>query len=165
LELLSLLVGLDIMPKDLQKMHLNRIQHSLVNIDLSKVEETDDYCLANWLQACCARRCDQPKLAQESLENVFEQQDNIALDHFIPYYAHYEAAREAIANEEWLQAKEELNFIIKAHDNGYGIGKGAGAKSKYSMENILLLKCHSCLHEIDTKEEAALSSAVTDLQV
>ncbi|KAI8582769.1 hypothetical protein K450DRAFT_170515 [Umbelopsis ramanniana AG] len=165
LEILSLLVGLDILPKDLQQYHLNRIEDALKNIDVTEAQDSDDYCLANWLQACCARRCDQVELAQKSLAAVFEHQNNIALDHFIPYYSHYEAARQAIADSEWVKAKEELNFIIHAHDRGYGIGKGAGAKSKYSMENILLLKCHSCLHEIDIKEEEELVANVEDLDL
>ncbi|CAM0136020.1 hypothetical protein VKS41_005598 [Umbelopsis sp. WA50703] len=165
LELLCLLVGLDVMPPKLQELHLARISKALESIDLETVADTDDYCLANWLQACCARRCGKTELCQQSLQAVFEQQDNIALDHFIPYYAHYEAAREAIVHEEWLQAKRELNVIFTAHDSGYGIGKGAGAKSKYSMENVLQLKCHSCLHEINIKEEAALSSQVEDLNI
>jgi hypothetical protein len=153
------------MPPKLQELHLARISKALESIDLETVADTDDYCLANWLQACCARRCGKTELCQQSLQAVFEQQDNIALDHFIPYYAHYEAAREAIVHEEWLQAKRELNVIFTAHDSGYGIGKGAGAKSKYSMENVLQLKCHSCLHEINIKEEAALSSQVEDLNI
>jgi hypothetical protein len=132
---------------------------------VSKAQDSDDYCLANWLRACCARRCDQVELAHKSLAAVFEHQNNIALDHFIPYYSHYEVARQAIADKEWTKAKEELNFIIHAHDHGYGIGKGAGAKSKYSMENILLLKCHSCLHEIDIKQEAELTANVEDLDL
>ncbi|KAI9290215.1 hypothetical protein BC943DRAFT_270353 [Umbelopsis sp. AD052] len=165
LEILSLLVGLDILPKDLQQYHLNRIEAALKNIDVSKSQDSDDYCLANWLQACCARRCDQVELAQKSLAAVFEHQNDIALDHFLPYYSHYEAARQAITDSEWVKAKEELNFIIHAHDRGYGIGKGAGAKSKYSMENILLLKCHSCLHEIDIKEEAELAANVEELDL
>ncbi|ORZ18461.1 hypothetical protein BCR42DRAFT_371864 [Absidia repens] len=83
---------------------------------------------------------------RQSIQTVMEHAQKVQLDHWIYYFSVYERAQLLIMDEMYAEAKRELDSILKCTEkNDFNVGAGTRAKSKYSMENALILKCHSCL--------------------
>ncbi|CAO3651806.1 unnamed protein product [Cunninghamella echinulata] len=87
---------------------------------------------------------------RHSIQQILEMANQIQLDHWIYYFAVYEKAQLLLMDELYADAKHELDYILKCTEKkDFHVGAGLRAKSKYSMENALILKCHSCLGYIN----------------
>ncbi|CAO3651486.1 unnamed protein product [Cunninghamella blakesleeana] len=87
---------------------------------------------------------------RHSIQLILEMADKIQLDHWIYYFALYEKAQLLMMDELYADAKHELDYILRCTEKkDFHVGAGLRAKNKYSMENALILKCHSCLGYIN----------------
>lgn len=87
---------------------------------------------------------------RHSIQLILEMADKIQLDHWIYYFAIYEKAQLLMMDELYADAKHELDYILRCTEKkDFHVGAGLRAKNKYSMENALILKCHSCLGYIN----------------
>ena len=153
------------MPHDILVANLARVHTEIDRLESLKEEYLnyyDDLCLAHYLCAIIARllllsatttseKTQMSALQRKSLDTVFEHANEIELDHYLYYYARYENARVMMLEKNFAEAKRQVEEIVRARDKGiYNVGRSAGGKKKYSMENVLIFKCHNCLVEIDT---------------
>ncbi|KAG2180137.1 hypothetical protein INT43_003925 [Umbelopsis isabellina] len=169
LEILSFNNVYECMPQDILEFKLKVLNDTIKELD-DKIESSedqydniyDDYCLVHYLRGIVTRllaylpstseerRTELLELHQYSMEATFENAPQIRLDHWIYYFAKFEQACVSLKEGEYALAKKDLQAVLKAPEKGYNVGTGPGAKHKYSMENVLLFKCHNALHEADT---------------
>ncbi|KAI7866963.1 hypothetical protein BDF14DRAFT_1882078 [Spinellus fusiger] len=164
LEILSALGVLDCMPQQWIQLNLDRI-NALAKNPL----EADDLCLVHYLKATLVRLWvvslshEDPMYSSlceehhQSITIVLQNAPNVVMDHYIYYFTRYENARMMILQGQYESAHEEIQSIIRTSDKkSYSIGTGSHAKNKYSLENVLLFKCHNCRAEIEvlSKQEA-----------
>ena len=157
LEVLNAFGISDYLPISLLRTNIQRIDQELNDVTDASA---DDLCLAYYLRSVMARRLyirspDKQEQQQmrdihhQSVQNVYKQAQDIVLDHYIYYFSRYEEARMMILDGDYDGAETSINVILKANEKGqYNIGKGSKAKSKYSLENSLLFRCHNCQTEI-----------------
>ncbi|KAI9313865.1 hypothetical protein BX666DRAFT_1863517 [Dichotomocladium elegans] len=166
LEVLNAFGACEYTPTHLLRANIQRIDDEL---ERSNSKSADDICLGNYLRALMLRLLyirsnaenERAKLRDDhhqSLNIVFTQAKNVLLDHYVYYFAQYEGARMFILEGDYDAAESCINVILKASEKGnYNIGAGPKAKSKYSLENSLLFKCHSCQSELQTLRSAEKS--------
>ncbi|KAI7874690.1 hypothetical protein K492DRAFT_211430 [Lichtheimia hyalospora FSU 10163] len=158
LEVLNAFGISDYIPISLLRTNIQRIDQELNDVTNASA---DDVCLAYYLRSVMARRLyirspDKQEEQQQmrdihhqSIQNVYKQAQDLVLDHYIYYFSRYEEARMMILDGDYDGAETSINVILKANEKGqYNIGKGSKAKSKYSLENSLLFRCHNCQTEI-----------------
>ncbi|KAI8099171.1 uncharacterized protein BX664DRAFT_310169 [Halteromyces radiatus] len=171
LEILLSIGALELMPVNWIHKNLIRIDHTLKRLETSRSFYVhDDICLSHLLRATLYRllleqeeesittsskllghdelRQQHPNkvMHRQSIQVVMDHAPKVQLDHWIYYFARYEKAQLLIVDRCYAEAKRELDCILRhTEKNDFNVGAGARAKSKYSMENALILKCHSCL--------------------
>lgn len=150
LEILLAIGALELIPVPQLRQNLDRIAEILPRLEKShSFYVYDDVCLSHLLRATFHRFLldpDSRTIHAVSLQAIFAHAPNIQLDHWIYYFAKYEAAQMMILDEKYAEAREVLEAILKCTEkNSFGVGAGVRAKNKYSMENALVMKCHSCL--------------------
>ncbi|OAD69218.1 hypothetical protein PHYBLDRAFT_87937, partial [Phycomyces blakesleeanus NRRL 1555(-)] len=139
LELLSALGTLEFMPSEVLRSNINRINRLLETLQSTR---DDDICLAHYLRAQLTRllidrspQASRKVLEQNhkvSIDTVMAHAPRVTLDHYIYYFTHYENARMMISKQLYTEAETEIQTTSRA-------------KSKYSLESVLLFKCHNCL--------------------
>ena len=165
------------MPISILKNNFGLINQELdsLNTDQNKKDQEhmysyDDLCTVHYLRAQVLRlllekqpNCDIDKLReihQTSVNTVLENANKIELDHYIYYFTRYEKARLLIFDHDYDGAEAEIQFILRSAEKGqYNVGSGPHAKSKYSLENALVFKCHSCDGKIQSLKKSLASPA------
>ncbi|KAG0172915.1 hypothetical protein DFQ28_004071 [Apophysomyces sp. BC1034] len=157
LEILNAFSIFDLIPEQLLLQNLELINQSIQTLDS---DAADDICLAYYLRALVARTLteryaqDKRTLHQQSLEMVFANAPKVQLDHYIYYFARYESARMLILDSQFDEAEAEIQVILRADEKGvYNVGAGPHAKSKYSMANALVFRCHNALAKIQSMKK------------
>ncbi|KAI8332039.1 hypothetical protein BC941DRAFT_359617 [Chlamydoabsidia padenii] len=170
LEILLSIGGLELMPANIIHKNLSRITVVLKRLETSQsLYVNDDICLAHLLRATLYRflfDIESPPPQQQSLlghdelnrqhpyklihrqsiQTIMDSAQKVQLDHWVYYFALYEKAQLLIMDKLYAEAKRELDYILRCTEkNEFNVGAGVRAKNKYSMENALILKCHSCL--------------------
>ncbi|KAI8997240.1 hypothetical protein BDB01DRAFT_770382 [Pilobolus umbonatus] len=164
LELLNIFSAYDFMPIDTLEKGMKRIDHEIRQLEERKEDAyyDDDLCLASYLQAITARMLNEQghevdrmhQIHTRAIERVFSHAEKIVLDHYVYYFSHYENACMLILDEKYDMARSELQIILKANDKGqYNVGSGPHSRSKYSLANALVFKCHNCMAKIKEKSQ------------
>ncbi|KAG2197864.1 hypothetical protein INT47_003533 [Mucor saturninus] len=162
LEILNAFAAFDFMPVDILNNTMERINvelNRLLSLDQEKLPTNyyDDACLAQFLRSITARMLFEQgqdiktmhQIHEQSLNFVFDNADNILLDHYIFYFSHYERALMLILDKNYTQAEADVQLILKSNErNHYGVGSGPHAKNKYSLASSLVFKCHNCMTQI-----------------
>ena len=136
------------------KENMQRITEARDGLSKGDDHYWDDVCLAEYLCAVTARllfekgeeRDAMRAVHKNSLATVLEHAAKIQLDHYVYYFAVYEKARMLILDGENDQAEAQIQIVLRASERGqYSIGK-----TKYSLANTLVFKCHNCLTHIQS---------------
>ncbi|KAI9019299.1 hypothetical protein CLU79DRAFT_818532 [Phycomyces nitens] len=174
LELLSALGVLESMPSDVLRSNINRTNRLIESL---QPKQDDDMCLAHYLRAQLTRLLikHSPDSSRQTLEQnhkasidaVMQHAPQVQFDHYIYYFTRYENARMLISQQLYSEAEAEIQGILRTSEKrNYNMGATSRAKSKYSLESMLLFKCHNCLAEIKALDEDSSSDfedAVQDL--
>ncbi|CAO3593898.1 unnamed protein product [Absidia cylindrospora] len=165
LEVLNAFSAFELMPMDLARKNLARIDATLVRLqNNNSFYVYDDLCLCHFLKVMLIRMLlpDTPldqqaalkTTHQASVDAVLTYAPKVQLDHYTYYFTVYEKARMMIINNQWEAAQKEINYLIRCSEkNEFNVGAGARAKNKYSLENSLILKCHNCLEMISEMQQ------------
>jgi hypothetical protein len=137
---------------------INDLEDKLKTSDEPYENFYDDYCLAQYLRGlitrliACSPSVEQKQdilaLHEVSMQACFDKANKVQWDHWVYYYCRYERACMFIKEDQFDEAKSDLQMVLKA-EKEYGVGSGPGAKHKYSMENQLIFKCYNALHDIE----------------
>ncbi|KAI8065514.1 hypothetical protein BC940DRAFT_241207 [Gongronella butleri] len=176
LEILYAIGALELMPEALLQKNIGRIASTLKRLETNKsMYVHDDIALANLLQAVLVRflleqqeldgSIYKPRTAEKmeylrehplfkmhhmAIAKVMEHAPMIRLDHWLYFFAIFEEAQMWIMTGRLASAKSNMQFILKCSEKrNFKIGDGKRIKNKYSMENALILKCHSCIGYVD----------------
>ncbi|KAI9269105.1 hypothetical protein BDA99DRAFT_503588 [Phascolomyces articulosus] len=161
LEIANAFGACDYIPISQLRANIERLDTELSQLRTTNKNYADDLCLGNYLRAIMARqlfsKVDDPKEMEKlrtihhtSMQTVFKAAQDVEYDHYVYYFSRYENARMLIMDEEYDQAEQEIQFVLKSNDkNQYSVGAGTKAKSKYSLENHILFKSHNCISEIE----------------
>ncbi|KAI8143507.1 hypothetical protein BJV82DRAFT_610694 [Fennellomyces sp. T-0311] len=161
LEIANAFGACDFIPIPLLRSNIERIDAELAQLPTNSKNHADDICMGHYMRAMMARllliRVDNKKeqnqlreIHHKSMQIVFNAAKDVEYDHYVYYFSRYENARMLIIERDYDGAEKELQVILRASDKGqYNIGAGSKAKSKYSLENHLLFKCHNCMSELE----------------
>ena len=170
LEILCFTNSYESLPSDILHMKLQVLNTTIKGLEdkLKTSDEPyenfyDDYCLAQYLRGIVTRliaysssaeeKKDMLALHEVSMQACFDKAGKVQWDHWIYYYCRYERACTLLKEDQFDEAKSDLQLVLKAAEKGYGVGSGPGAKHKYSMENSLLFKCHNALHDAERQSK------------
>lgn len=163
LEILNAFGAAEYCPLDQTRTNIERINAEVKALDTFAANYADDLCLGHYLRAMSARlvfeKTSDAKekeamrtMHRESVKTVFDYAKDVRLDHYIYYFTRYENARMLILDSNFTAAESEVGVILRANEKGaYNVGATSKAKNKYSLESLLLFKCHSCQLEIQHK--------------
>jgi hypothetical protein len=164
LEVLTAFGFFDFQSVELLHINLDRINVEIEKLSREKKHEEmlnyyDDICLCHYLRTMVLRLMITrikgsdielwKKLHKESTDFVKDNANRIQLDHYIYYFTQYEESRLYIIEKQFDSAQEIIDALVRSSEkHQFNIGAGPHAKNKYSLENILLFRCHSCTQEI-----------------
>ncbi|KAI9490681.1 hypothetical protein BDB00DRAFT_836900 [Zychaea mexicana] len=163
LEITNAFGACDYIPVNLLWANIDRLDIELSQLCTTHKNYADDLCLGNYLLAYMTRLLltkiednnekEMDKLRgihHKSIQIVLNAAKDVQFDHYVYYFARYENARMLIIEGDYDAAEQELEVVLNANDKSqYNIGAGSKAKSKYSLENHLLFKCHNCVTELE----------------
>lgn len=168
LEFSYLLLGIDHAPPSvIEQTILPSVHAALANVEANKGRPGfwDDLCLTRLVEGVCYRFIAYPdehaergvteidtripsaaSRAESALFTVIEIGQNLELDHYILYNAHYELGRLLIAEKKIDEGRKHLQRVI----SGKRLEKSASTrKGKYSLESTLILHATAALEAID----------------
>lgn len=168
IEFSYVLLGIDhASPSVIEQAILPCVSRALEDIEANKDRPGfwDDLCLGRLLEGVCWRFMACPdehaqsgaveidtrissaaSRAESALLTVIEMGQNLRLDHYILYNAHYELGRLLIAMDRTAEGRKHLDYVI----SGKRLEKNASTrKGKYSLESTLVLHATATLEAID----------------
>ncbi|ORX51938.1 hypothetical protein DM01DRAFT_1307105 [Hesseltinella vesiculosa] len=177
LEILYAIGALELMPVALIQKNLGRINATLKRLENSRSYYVhDDIALSQLLRAVLFRLLleqqemdgsiyqlqsltaekqkkikDHPlvQLHQQALDQVLVHAPLIKLDHWLYFFGKFEQAQRMIMTGELAEARRIMAWLLKCSEKKSFKIESKSIKSKYSMENALILKCHSCIGFVD----------------
>ncbi|ORX48875.1 hypothetical protein DM01DRAFT_1273631, partial [Hesseltinella vesiculosa] len=160
LEILFVIGALELMPMASIHRNLKRLNVAIdrLNSNNRSYYVHDDIALAHLLRATFYRLLfEQEDMFDQTQHSYLSEHQNsigetllhaplIQLDHWMFYYAKLEQSQMLILQCQFSKAKSILDDLLRHSEKGtFNIGQGERAKSKYSLETALILKCHGCL--------------------